>query len=550
MNKTLVTLVLIMSLLPGMAYALEQDQQAYWVEFTDKGQWELLDPPALHDAAFEQGLTEASLERRRIEGIAEADLITISDLPPDPGYLSVVVEAGADIEQVSRWFNLASVKAEPGVVERISELPFVRSVKPMGYLQATYSEYEVVGEFDGMPAPGPGIDAAGTYGPSYLQALQVNAVEAHRLGYTGRGVLMAVIDGGFTLDHEAYEHIDVYATWDVTSNDDEVHQEPEDAEGQTGHGTLCLSTIAGYQPGNLIGTAYEATFVLVKSEFIPTETIQEEDDYVAGLEWAERLGVRVTSSSLGYTDWYNAALTDGDTPITSRAINRARELGVLCVTSAGNEGPQPHTIGPPGDNWGGLTIGAVDSNGVIGKFSSRGPTADGRTKPDLVGRGVRCVCVRPFSERAYFLVNGTSLSTPVVAGVAALVRGAHPDWSVEKCIRALKSTADHADRPDNVYGWGTPDAVAAINYPEIRFVLHDAQKNGVQKVHITLEGPGGPLEGVSDGRGVISFANLEDGMWKYTVAAPDGSLLEEKEVTGKVVIGDSKTVRLQIDAGQ
>lgn len=529
--------------------ALGEGTGRYWVEFSDKGRWELLDPSALRAAATEYGLTDAALQRRRVEGIADADLVTVSDLPPDPTYLSAITAAGATIHQVSRWFNLASVSAGPEALERICELPFVQSVKPVGVLMPAHSEYEIVGTFDGMPAPGPGIDAAGSYGPSYRQALQVNAVEAHRLGYTGRGVLMAVIDGGFTLDHEAFCRIDVVATYDVTDNETVVSQEAKDAPGQTAHGTLCLSTIAGYAPGNLIGTAYEASFLLVKSEYIPTETVQEEDDYVTGLEWAERLGVRVTSSSLGYTDWYNAALTDGEYPITSRALNRARELGVVCVTSAGNEGPQPHTIGSPGDSWGGLSIGAVDSLGEIAGFSSRGPTSDDRTKPDLVGRGVRCIAVAPFSDHRYIMANGTSLSTPVVAGVAALVRGAHPDWSAEKVIRALKSTADRSDRPDNVYGWGTPDAVAAIRYPELRMIFETPDREAVHGVAVTLSGPdGAQLSSASGRRGVVSFANLPEGNWKYKAKLPDGLIMLAGDISDSLDIVDGKTLRFQVGA--
>ena len=369
------------------------------------------------------------------------------------------------IEQESRWFNRVSISADADAASQLLDLPFVESVEPVGRLEMAGYWYEEVGRFDGNPAPGPGVDAPGMYGPSYLQALQVNAVEAHSRGYTGRGVLMGVLDGGFELSHEAYARIDVVAEWDVVRNDDYTGQVPEeDVPGQANHGTGCLSTIAGYSPGNLIGTAYEASFLLAKTENIASETPLEEDNYVAALEWMERLGVRVTSSSLGYTDWYNEALTDGDTPITCRAINHAATLGVVCVTSAGNEGPQPRTIGSPGDNFGGLTIGAVDSLGAIGRFSSRGPTADDRIKPDLVGRGVRTVCLAPQTAHSYSMWNGTSLSTPVVAGVVALVRGAHPDWSAQKVIRALKSTADRADRPDNTFGWGLPDAIAAIEY--------------------------------------------------------------------------------------
>jgi len=436
----------------------------YWVVFTDKGGYELLDGVELWETAFEFGLTEDALERRRLEGIEEAELVTTQDLPPDPNYVRALLEAGAEVRQVSRWFNRAAVTAEPATAAELIELPFVLEVLPVQKLQYAGFWYEEVGRFDGNPPPGPGADMPGMYGPSYLQALQVNAAEAHRQGYTGRGVLMGVLDGGFELSHEAFARFDLFAEWDVVENDDYTGQEETDAPRQANHGTGCLSTIAGYSPGNLIGIAYEATFLLAKTEDVASETPLEEDNYVAALEWMERLGVRVTSSSLGYTDWYNEAMTDGDIPITCRAISRAAELGVVCVTSAGNEGPQPRTIGSPGDNWGGLTIGAVDSLGAIGRFSSRGPTADGRIKPDLVARGVRTVCVAPQTSQSYSMWNGTSLSTPVVAGVAALVRGAHPEWSAEQVIRAMKETADRADRPDNTFGWGLPDAVAAIDY--------------------------------------------------------------------------------------
>lgn len=543
---------IILSILPILFLALSvpartSELNRYWVEFSDKGRWELLSHEALRAEAMAQGLTDAALERRRIEGIAEADLVTVADLPPDPGYISKVAATGANIRQLSRWFNLVSVEAVPEVVERFSELPFVKSVKPVGAMQPTYSEYEIVGTFDGMPAPGPGIDAAGSYGPSYRQALQINAVEAHREGYTGHGVLMAVIDGGFTLDHEAFERIDVVGTYDVTDNEEIVSQEPKDAPGQTAHGTLCLSTIAGYSPGNLIGIAYEASFLLVKSEYVPTETIQEEDDYVAGLEWAERLGVRVTSSSLGYSDWYNEAMIDGDVPITSRAITRAREMGIVCCTSAGNEGPQPRTLGPPGDNWGGLTMGAVDSLGRIAKFSSRGPTSDGRTKPDLVARGVKCIIVAPLTHHFYAVANGTSLSTPVVAGAATLVRGAHPDWSATKVIRAMKSTASRAERPDNAYGWGIPDVMAAIRYPELRLIFETPDSDAVSGIEVSLSGPDGTqISSASDKRGVVTFPNLPEGVWSYQAQLPDGTELSTGNSSGSLDIVDSRTLRFRV----
>jgi subtilisin family serine protease len=452
------TAFLLLGIIPAHA------EGSYWVEFTDKGQWETLSQDDLEAAAFEHGLTQRAIERRKLEGLSGDALITLDDLPPDDEYVSIVSELGADVQQQSRWFNLVSISADEAIAQQIRQLPFVNDVYQVGLLQNARSSYEVVEEFDGNPPAEAGIDTPGSYGRSYLQALQVNAVEAHRQGITGKGVLLCIIDGGFELSHEAFETVDIYAEWDVTENDDYTGQEPEDARGQTGHGTACLSEIGGYSPGNLIGIAYEASFVLVKSEYVPTETTQEEDDWVAGLEWAERLGASVGSSSLGYTDWYNMAMYDGHYPLTSRAITRAFEKGMVVVTSASNDGPQPMTLGAPADCYGGLSVGAVDSLGKIGGFSSRGPTADGRIKPDFCARGVRTLLVSPSTRNRYAFWNGTSMSCPIGAGLVALVRQAQPDWSAAKVMRALKMTADRADRPDNTYGWGIPDVMKAIAY--------------------------------------------------------------------------------------
>ena len=454
----------LLAIVFGLLVSLQVQAQSYWIEFTDKGQWENLNQVELEAAAFEHGLTQRAIERRELEGLSGDALITLDDLPPDAEYMAMIRELGADLEQQSRWFNCVSVMADDAVLAQIRELPFVQSVERVGVLEIARSSYEVVEEFDGNPAPGPGIDTPGSYGPSYLQALQVNAVEAHRQGITGKGVLLVIIDGGFELSHECFETVDIFAEWDVTENDDYTGQEPEDARGQTSHGTGCLSEIGGYSPGNLIGIAYEASFVLVNSEYVPTETVQEEDDWVAGLEWAERLGASVGSSSLGYTDWYNTAMYDGVYPLTSRAITRAYEKGMVVVTSASNEGPQPMTLGAPADCYGGLAIGAIDSLGMIGGFSSRGPTADGRIKPDLVTRGVRTLLCSPQTRNRYSYWNGTSMACPIGAGVVALVRQAQPEWSAAQVMEALKMTADRADRPGNVYGWGIPDVMKAIAY--------------------------------------------------------------------------------------
>ncbi len=525
----------------------------YWVHFSDRGQWEsLTSQEEVLAAAKEHGLTEAALERRRLEGLAGEQLVTLADLPPDPLYVEQVAACGAEVRQVSRWFNLVSVSAPASALAEIRALPFVEAVQPVGVMENAFSEYEVVTTFDGNPPPTSGILGPGGYGPSYLQALQVNAVEAHRRGITGHGLLMAVIDGGFELSHECFERLDVVADWDVVENDDYSGQEPDDPDWQAAHGTGCLSEIAGYSPGNLIGIAYEASFLLAKTEDVSSETPLEEDNYVAALEWCERLGARVTSTSLGYTDWYNVADYDGATAVNSRANNRALELGVVCVNSAGNAGPQPRTLGAPADGWGTLTIGAVDSLGIIGRFSSRGPTADGRTKPDLVARGVRTVLSAPYTRSQYSLWNGTSMSTPVAAGVAALVRAARPEWSAKETIQALKSTADRADHPDNVYGWGLPDVMAAIRYPEVRIQLRTEDGIPLEGVEAQLTRAGQPnlhLRQTSDEQGVLSFANLDAGEWAYEVKLPRIYTVIEGRPVGELTVPEGRELEIVIATG-
>jgi len=439
----------------------------YWVQFSDRGQWEYLDSDEIYEKAIFNGLTQASIDRRVVEGLEGDSLITLADLPPDPEYIDAVSNAGAEIRRISRWFNRISIEADLNIVNDIKLLPFVSEVTAVGRGYPASWAYEEAGRWEGYPAPGEGADLPGMYGPSYMQNLQVNAIEAHRQGYTGRGVLMLILDSGFELSHEAYSSLDKFTEYDFVEDDDYTGLEIDvDSKGQPNHGTGCLSVIAGYRPGNLIGIAYEASFILAKTEDVRQEVVQEEDDFIAAMEWGERLGARVLGASLSYKDWYDVTDYDGETPLTSRAANHARKLGVLSVTSMGNEGPQPMTLGAPAEAFGVIGAGAVDSTGKVARFSSRGPSADGRTKPDLTAMGIRTACVSPQTEHYYSRWNGTSLSQPVLSAVCALVRGAHPDWSTGKVERALKETASHADRPDNIYGWGIPDVMAAINWTE------------------------------------------------------------------------------------
>jgi subtilisin family serine protease len=194
----------------------------------------------------------------------------------------------------------------------------------------------------------------------------------------------------------------------------------------------------------------------------------EEDQYVAGLEWGESLGADIASSSLGYIDWYEFEDLDGMTAVTTIAVNTAIENGMVVVTAVGNSGTGGIVV--PADAENVIACGAVDSDGNIASFSSQGPTADGRIKPEVCALGVSTYCAGVNSTSAYRYENGTSLATPLVAGAAACVLQAHPDWTPQQVREALMMTASDPENPDNQYGWGIIDVMGTINYQFMEIV--------------------------------------------------------------------------------
>jgi hypothetical protein len=263
------------------------------------------------------------------------------------------------------------------------------------------------------------------------------------------------------------QHLNVLGTWDFVNNN--INVGDEDDFGSGVHGTLTLSALGGYHPGSLIGPAYAASYVLAKTENTESETQVEEDNWVAAMEWAEEnYGPDITSTSLGYIDFdngfaYTADDLDGNTAIITIAGDIAASLGILVVNSAGNSGPGPTTLGAPADGDSVLAVGAVTPWGEIAGFSSRGPTGDGRIKPEVVAQGVQVVSASPWDDN-YVLPNGTSLSCPLVAGAAALLIQAFPDATNMQIFESLKITASQSYEPNNRYGWGIVNAWAGYNY--------------------------------------------------------------------------------------
>lgn len=440
-----------------------------WVFFTHK-------PVPLARARSTPDLAPHTLDRRARRGALTSTQAARLDQPVAPLFLDRVAETGATLRRVSRWLNAASVSATPEQLLLLAGYAFVHRIEPVRRLRraplpTTLDEALVVPVMPLSPAQ---LD----YGPSAGQLAMLNVPALHDRGYSGRGIIVLMLDTGFYKDHHAVAHNRILEEYDFLYNDGNTqNQDSRDTTYQSGklstqhdHGTYTYTALGGYQPGQLIGPAYACSYLLAKTESVPGEFQGEEDNYVAALEWGEARGADVVSSSLGYLDWYTTADLDGLTAVTTLGVLWATRLGMTVVTAAGN---QRGSNDPPG--WDGfiiapadadsiLTVGAVDSKGNLAYFSSHGPTADGRIKPELVAQGLAVVCASPAGPDRYTAKSGTSLSTPLVAGSVALLLEARPNWGPAQVREALMMTASQAAAPDNDFGWGVPDLLAALDY--------------------------------------------------------------------------------------
>jgi len=445
-----------------------------WVFFSHK-------PRYLARSADAFPVTERALDRRRRRGTVQQEQARQLDQPVPADFLQQVRITGATIRRVSRWMNAVSVSATPEQLESLEKLPFVSRIEPVRKM--VRPPLPAVTPFDGSPTMMKSNAHQLDYGPSYNQLALMNVPALHDLGYSGKDVIVLMLDTGFYKDHESILPERILAEYDFLNNDGETQNESQedDKHSQHNHGTNTYTALGGYSPGHLIGPAYQCSYLLAKTESNAFENITEEDNYVAGLEWGEALGADIVSNSLGYLYWYEYEDLDGHTAVTTQAVLWATRLGMLVVTAAGNQRNDPD---PPG--WGGyiiapadadsiITVGAVDAKGELAGFSGHGPTSDGRTKPEVVAQGVGVACAYPGGPASYAYVDGTSLSTPLVAGSAALLLEAHPTWRPEDVRNALMATASQADMPDNDYGWGIPDVLAALNHragePAVSYTL-------------------------------------------------------------------------------
>ena len=420
------------------------DLYKVWVYFDKKDSKRIVD------------LDSASIERRIKHGIVGP---TKYDYIINQSYIDRIKRLNVEIKNQSRWLNAISVIADMQKINLINKLAFVKKIEPV-YQHTKKKSIQAVGDRNNQSRD---IE----YGPSIDQVEQINCRIPHVAGYFGQGVRVLYLDTGYELGHTAYDSLNLIAQYDFVNNDENTANETDQeiTDNQDDHGTICLSVIAGHAPGNLIGPAFKSEDLLAKTEIMAEEIQQEEDNYVAALEWGESLGADIACASLGYLDWYSYEDLDGNSATTTIAVDIASNLGVLCINSAGNEGDDPwYYIIAPADADSVISVGAVNRDGTIANFSSRGPTYDGRIKPEVCALGVSVYCVRSNTENDYRAASGTSFSAPLAAGAAAVILSANPEWTNMQVREAIMMTASLSNIPDNIYGYGILNTWAAINY--------------------------------------------------------------------------------------
>ena len=472
------TLLTLLSLAAAVLYPQEKTQK-YWVYFRDK------DESALHslgkkatneEIAQATGISERALARRA-KVLPPDHLVSNEDLPVSQAHLRELERMGIAVINTSRWFNAATAVLTDAQRISIASLHYVDRVEAVrSFTRREVPQLEIPFAKKNQSYA---VSIIHNYGPSLTQLAQIKVVDVHNIRITGRGILVGMLDSGFrwripeaTKDMKVIKEYDFIQHDTVTAN--ESGKTPGDAANQDSHGTITMSTVGGYKEGQLVSPAFGASFILAKTEYVPSETNIEEDNWVAGIEWEEQNGVDVVSSSLGYSEFdaadasgnpqhsYTKADMNGRIATTSKAAVLAARRGVVVCSAMGNEGQTSWNIlTSPADADSIISVGAVNSSGVLAGFSSIGPTADGRTKPDVVALGVSTYSATT-SPTSYAFSSGTSLSTPLVAGAAALVLSAHPEMTPVQVRDALRNTGSNTGSPNNTIGWGIIDTYKAI----------------------------------------------------------------------------------------
>ena len=429
-------------LLPALVYG----QERYWVFFSDKEE---------SLSMFEETdfLSEESINRRAKQGLE----IIENDYPVSPSYVKGIQNLGFEVYRQSRWLNAITILVEDiDACGAVKDLDYVTKMEKVKRYANIEPEKDIASDL---------LFSESIYGPSFGQIAQLNGHLVHQEGFKGQGIKVAVIDASFykvnslAMFDSLWANDRILDAWDFVLNQELNY----DLDTIGSHGTKVLSCMGGNMKDSLIGTAPEASYMLYRTEDSSSETLAEEDNWVAAAELADVNGADVINTSLGYSILWDDTLNshtyadmDGNTTIITVAADIAASKGMLVVNSAGNSGASDwFYITAPADGDSVLTIGAVDVDSVLTSFSSRGPTADGRMKPNVVAQGRAAVVCN--LENGIQLADGTSFSSPILAGMAASVWSAMPDVTSMNIFKLIQESAHLYPNGNNEYGYGVPD---------------------------------------------------------------------------------------------
>lgn len=425
-------------------------QNRYFVSFKDKANtfYSTSNPT--------QFLSKKSIDRRTRENF----IVTDEDFPVDTAYVHGVRRMGASVFFTSRWFNGVLIQADAPTASIVSNLPFVSKVelvapdtKLLGGRKKSQNKFE---QSKGMGSV-----------QNQLQLEMIGLDKMQAAGFNGEGVDVAVFDAGFigvnTLP--SFQSIQqegrLKSVFNFVNNTKNVYSAHD-------HGTEVLSVMAGNISNSYLGGAYKANFFLFQTEDVSSEYSIEEYNWLFAAEWADSAGVDVINSSLGYNTFddhrmdYTYQSLDGKTSVVSRAAHKAFERGILVVNSAGNEGDTSWKyIAVPADAEGVIACGSVDYSGKKSPFSSVGPSADGRIKPDVSALGSGSVLIS--SSGNIESGDGTSFSSPLIACMVIGLRQALPQASAKEIYQLVINSASQAAKPDNLLGYGIPNFTSAKN---------------------------------------------------------------------------------------
>lgn len=500
-------------------------QSKYFIYFVDKGEGfkQTLDERSnIYNSALSI-LSDKSL-KRRIKIMGEEHFITYEDFPIESYYISKLEKLGIKIENKLRWFNSVSAYLSDEEKIRVVNLPFVKKIEPVRKFIFKSSEYEIPHQLVKQPDHFIDFD----YGFSFAQLELSDIPSVHSKGITGEGVLLGLLDTGFNWkNHESLKDATVVSEYDFVFKDNSTANDSQDNPNQHNHGTLVFSIVGGFKDSTMIGAAFGSDFMLAKTEDIRSEKHVEEDNYAAALEWMESYGVDITSSSLGYSTFdspefsYTYADMDGNTTIVTKATELAFRRGVVTITSAGNEGLSSwHYILAPADGKNIISVGAVSNNNQVADFSSRGPTFDGRIKPDIVTQGVSVYGAAAGNFSGYTTASGTSVAAPIASGIAALLLSVHPYLKNTQVRSIFFETADNSSSPNNDRGYGLISAVKAVEFPNLYASEGTFTLN---KVFITNENIYPQTVFVhysNDGTNYVEKQMEFDGTLKYSIKLP------------------------------